>query len=113
MIAPFGKVRFRDFFLADVITSMSTPLADIGLIIILFKDGSNENRSKFEFYFTLMSFAPYWWRFWQCLNKWYKLGNKLQLVNATKYLSKFGPPIAILCGSSKTLDTKWQGYFVT
>lgn len=29
--APFGYVRFRDFFLADVITSMHTPLVDIGM----------------------------------------------------------------------------------
>ena len=104
-IAPFGKVRFRDFFLADVITSMSTPLADLGLISILLKDGMKTNKSDMSIYFIIMSFAPYWWRFWQCINKWYKLGNKLQLVNATKYLSKFGPPIAILYGSSKTIES--------
>lgn len=30
LISPFGRVRFRDFFFADVITSMGEPLKDIG-----------------------------------------------------------------------------------
>ena len=29
LISPFGRVRFRDFFMADVITSMAEPLKDI------------------------------------------------------------------------------------
>lgn len=40
-IAPFGKVRFRDFFLADVITSMGTPLADLGLITLILRDSKD------------------------------------------------------------------------
>lgn len=56
-----------------------------------------------------MAFLPFWWRFWQCINKWYKSGNKLQLVNACKYLSKFGPPITLLAGAVKdiTKSTFW------
>jgi hypothetical protein len=34
--APFGTVRFRDFFLADILTSMSVPLTDIGLTVAYF-----------------------------------------------------------------------------
>lgn len=49
-----------------------------------------------------MSFAPFWWRFWQCLNKAYNSGNKWQLVNALKYVSKWGPIIAVVSGSNKT-----------
>lgn len=77
IIAPFGKVRFRDFFLADVITSMGSSLGDLGLIAIMIKDGTHAQKSDISWYFTLISFAPYWWRFWQCLNKWYKLDNNL------------------------------------
>ena len=36
LIAPFGSVRFRDFFFADCLTSMKTPLTDIGYIVIHF-----------------------------------------------------------------------------
>lgn len=55
-----------------------------------------------------MSFAPFWWRFWQCLNKAYNSGNKWQLVNALKYVSKWGPLIAVLCGSNKTWYEKTE-----
>lgn len=113
VIAPCGTVRFRDFFLADVITSMATPLADIGLIVILIQDRIEAEKSSIAVYFTTMAFLPYWWRFWQCINKWYNLGNKLQMVNAMKYFSKFLSPIAILLGSGKTVDEKWYAFMVT
>ena len=77
IIAPFGKVRFRDFFLADVITSMGSSLGDLGLIAIMIRDGTEADKTDIALYFTIISFAPYWWRFWQCLNKWYKLNNNL------------------------------------
>lgn len=32
MIAPFGYVRFKDFFLGDILTSMVKPLIDIYFI---------------------------------------------------------------------------------
>lgn len=38
-ISPFGKVRFRDFFFADVITSMGQPLVDIGMCYNYFSAG--------------------------------------------------------------------------
>lgn len=33
LISPFGRVRFRDFFFADVITSIGTSMGDIGICI--------------------------------------------------------------------------------
>jgi hypothetical protein len=33
LISPFGRVRFRDFFFADVITSIGTSCGDIGISI--------------------------------------------------------------------------------
>ena len=38
IIAPFGKVRFRHFFLADVITSMTGPLQHLMIIACYYKD---------------------------------------------------------------------------
>jgi hypothetical protein len=34
MTSPFGRVRFRDFFFADIITSMVSSLQDIGIIFV-------------------------------------------------------------------------------
>ena len=76
--APFGKVRFRDFFFADVITSMGVPLVDIGLTVAYFKQGNWASRNPqvekskpLDLYVSIMMFLPFWWRFWQCINKWY------------------------------------------
>jgi hypothetical protein len=36
VVAPFGKVRFRDFFLADIITSIPPSIQDLILLIYYF-----------------------------------------------------------------------------
>jgi len=78
LIAPFGTVRFRDFFFADVITSLTTPLKDIGFIALHLGDVEREKAKSnyLSTYLIIISFAPFWWRFWQCIHKAYKSGNK-------------------------------------
>jgi hypothetical protein len=39
IISPFGPVKFKDFFLADIITSMGIPLKDLIAIFWLFGSG--------------------------------------------------------------------------
>ena len=124
LFAPFGTVRFRDFFLADVITSMTTPLKDMGFIVLHLGtiDGRRDKFQK-EYlggYLAVISFAPFWWRFWQCLHKAYKSKNYWQVVNAGKYMSKWGPIIAGLAGSSKHIydengnfTSAYWAYFAT
>lgn len=70
-IAPFGLVRFRDFFLADVITSMGHPLVDIGTTMAYFGGSHWEKRdhkvAKVGFlnvYVIAFAYLPFWWRFW-------------------------------------------------
>lgn len=48
------------------------------------------------FYLILMSLLPFWWRFWQCINKYYNSGLKVQLYNAGKYFSKMVPPLILI-----------------
>jgi len=70
--APIGKVRFRDFFFTDVVTSIGSSIADIGIICAYFTEGfwlTNEPVDKKEhprvmIYVIVISFLPYWWRFW-------------------------------------------------
>ena len=102
--APFGKVRFRDFFFADVITSMGVPLKDLGTIVLL--DASLENHEEnkvsegiktiLPYYVILVGFLPSWWRFCQCLNKYYNHNAVTQLYNAGKYFSKMIPHAIVL-----------------
>jgi len=45
IIAPLGSVRFKDFFLADILTSATRPLAD-GIFVVCYfshKEGPNES----------------------------------------------------------------------
>jgi hypothetical protein len=65
-------------------------------------------------YLAIVAYLPYWWRFWQCINKWVTQNQPTQMINAMKYFSKFGPPTAVLLGSTKFLDdnTFWW-YFCT
>jgi hypothetical protein len=103
VISPFGRVRFRDFFFADVITSMGEPLKDIANCIFflvyikdIHKQHHPEDNLMIRVYYIVVSFLPFWWRFWQCINKWYYTGLRLQLVNAGKYFSKLVPPLILV-----------------
>ena len=109
IFAPFTVVRFRDFFFADVLTSIGQSLLDIGLIFTYFFNGNwkihksvkEKEYPYLHLYITIIAFCPFWWRFWQCINKWYYQNILHQLANALKYCSKFGPIIAALMGCSK------------
>ena len=74
VISPIGTVTFRDFFLADIITSMGQPLADLGTAMVYFSGGNWALRdpkiTKPAVYLAIIAYLPFWWRFWQCINKW-------------------------------------------
>ena len=123
VIAPFGSVRFRDFFFADILTSMGNPLVDFGYSFcylfggeFLTRNGNISSNEGFMFYWTLVfSFLPFWFRFWQCLRRVYTKTNATQLANAGKYLSRFVHPILSYCGVAKKVDTgnnSFWAYFV-
>lgn len=69
-ISPFGIVRFKHFFLADVITSFVNPLKDIGFICAFFFSGkwlnselpsTKDNQALLD-YTLIVGFLPYWFR---------------------------------------------------
>jgi len=110
-IAPFGLVHFRHFFLADVITSMVTPLKDIGLVFCFFEtndweDGHLPDTNQCSFllsYSYTIAFFPYWFRFMQCFNKYHETKLKAHLINAGKYFS-----CLLIC-----LSAIFEGYSLT
>lgn len=61
----------------------------------------------------IMAYAPFWWRMWQCWNRFYRLGDYIQLANGFKYLTKLGPLIAWQLGCAKKIDgdTSFWGFF--
>ena len=91
--APFGKVEFVHFYTGDVVTSLSKPLGDLYRSFCFITSGAwahmeNGNCANQNYGLYLMSVLPYWWRFLQCLNRFYVTKQWFpHLVNAGKYAS--------------------------
>lgn len=91
LIAPFGLVKFRHFFMADVITSAKLMLSDSCSMICFYSSGNFTSvqpvtcswQEKANYAWAIL---PYWWRFWQCIHRYYgDRSNTNQLLNAGKY----------------------------
>lgn len=93
MTAPFGIVRFRHFFIADLFCSLTKPLAyfsEIGCFVIygLFKNDFDATCPNLPLLITICRLSPFTIRFLQCWRKFYDTKMKYpHLVNAAKYLS--------------------------
>ncbi len=95
LIAPFGLVQFRHFFLTDILTSLVQSLRDIGFIVCFFtnsfwlrsEEPSVEKCAHLENYIVAISFLPCWIRFAQCFKKYYNDPKRdiKTLYNAGKY----------------------------
>lgn len=94
---PLQPITFADFFLADVLTSMSKVLSDLersvcrmvnGQVAIgaLDLDGVCGSRS---FVIPCVLAFPYVCRFFQCLRQYKDTGEKSCLLNALKYATSF------------------------
>ena len=70
VISPFGSVRFRDFFFANILTSVSTAIIDTGSFYVYFSEDHWNERNPIDkkdyyglkTYTIMMAFLPYWWR---------------------------------------------------
>lgn len=100
--SPFGTVKFKHFFLADIITSLVLPLKDLGMTICLFTSGAwlnLEENSKdlnhtyiqdtqwLKIYIFVIAFVPFWIRLMQCFRRYYETKLVVNLKNACKYFS--------------------------
>lgn len=97
VIAPFGLVRFKDFFLGDILTSMTRPLIDMYFITCTFSKGQwRYDRPVIDCRASptavlVVSLIPFHIRFWQCINRFYYTEMWFpHLVNAGKYLASMG-----------------------
>jgi hypothetical protein len=69
IISPFGLVKFRHFFLADVITSAKLMLNDSTAMVCFYTSGEFNSPKPINctWQFNLNYFwniVPSWWRFW-------------------------------------------------
>lgn len=95
---PIGAngVRFKDFILGDIMTSLVKPFTSLSIAICLLsnQDCINNNIrdscSRNDVIALVLTLAPYTIRFLQCLNRWYY--TKLtwpHAFNALKYIGGF------------------------
>lgn len=87
-------VRFKEFFLGDILTSMVRPLIDVYFIGCFFtsdewKDPALTGQCKPTHSIVLIvSLIPFHIRFWQCINRFYYTQMWFpHLVNAGKYMA--------------------------
>lgn len=119
VIAPFGRVRFRDFFMGDVLTSLVKVLADLYLALCVLSQ--NEYYTPAADSFCLSSSftatikpicicAPYWFRFAQCLNRYFVTHDRVpHLPNAVKYGTAMSVTLlGTLHGTYGTLQSEWS-----
>lgn len=101
-VSPFGIVKFKHFFLADILTSMVYPLKDMGSIVCFFASGtwldlhnnaSDLKNSYLHQYQWLKVFhwgiaiVPFWFRLMQCFRRYYDTKLIANLKNAGKYFT--------------------------
>jgi hypothetical protein len=92
VISPFGRVDFRHFFLADVLTSLAKPLSDIARSSCYIASDSwllsePPHCPHETFWFCVITMLPLYWRAVQCIVKYRATGNTYpHLFNLGKYL---------------------------
>ncbi len=75
IIAPFGLVKFRHFFLADVITSAKLMFNDADAMVCFYSSGEFHSirpvtctwQYNLNYFWNIV---PSWWRFWQCIHRY-------------------------------------------
>jgi hypothetical protein len=102
VLSPFGVVKFKHFFLADILTSMVQPLKDVGSTICFFTSGAwlNLNANAVDlknsylqttpwlkvFHWSI-AIVPFWFRLMQCFRRYYETSLVANLKNAGKYFT--------------------------
>ncbi len=93
LISPFGYVRFKDFFLGDIMTSMVKPLIDMYFIQCFITSGAWKDPMITDTCLPsndavlFVSYLPFHIRFFQCINRYYYTRQFNHILNAGKYMS--------------------------
>ncbi|GAB5357931.1 hypothetical protein AAMO2058_000416400 [Amorphochlora amoebiformis] len=116
-IAPFGRARFRDCYLADYFCSMQKIFADLEYSVCLYAIGlstfSNDPRAC-AVYCTnlgpilvpLVHALPYWFRFNQCMHRYIETRKRWpNLANAFKYTLC---QVSVIIGSLHPFFSEYQ-----
>lgn len=113
-ISPFGEVKFRHFFLADVLTS-AKPIFIDSVAVTCFcynrlhkapTDLSYCGKPQIAIGYVL-SVIPYWWRFMQCIRRYQDSDDVKNLYNAAKYSTGIMSALLGIMMHTHTGDKGW------
>jgi hypothetical protein len=90
LISPFGKVRFKTFFLAAIMCSMTKFFQDISFSSCFFYSKHWLNSEvpicpSTNTVNNIIVFFPFYFRFMQCLRRFYENKQNINLLNALKF----------------------------
>lgn len=96
--SPFFPVEFRDFFIADELNSLSYSFWTAAFLFCAYGYawvdlGTNCHISQMWITPFLAALGP-WWRFLQCLRRYYDSRERVHLVNGAKYVSSIVATLA-------------------
>jgi hypothetical protein len=93
-ITPFGHVRFREVFAADILTSMVIAITDTSYILCYYFSNAWNKAPEMNKCFEFNKYSgpaltslPFVWRLLQCFRMYYQTRKKYHLFNAGKYMS--------------------------
>ncbi|PKA65857.1 Phosphate transporter PHO1-2 [Apostasia shenzhenica] len=119
IILPLQAISFADFFLADILTSMSKVLSDLERSICRMVNHQVATIAWFEadsicgshsVVIPLVLVFPYLCRFFQCLRQYKDTKEKTSLLNALKYSTAI-PVIFLSALKYHVLPEKWTGFY--
>ncbi|XP_073310364.1 phosphate transporter PHO1 homolog 9-like [Primulina huaijiensis] len=94
VFAPFYKVMFADFFLADQLTSQVQAIRSLQFYVCYYGWGDYKRRSNqcsesklYGIFYIVVAIIPFWSRVLQCLRRLFEEKDLIQGLNSLKYFS--------------------------
>ncbi|KAF3443729.1 hypothetical protein FNV43_RR13419 [Rhamnella rubrinervis] len=119
IVLPLQAISFPDFFLADILTSMSKVLSDLERSVCRMVHRQVATIAWFEadsvcgshsVAIPLVLVLPYLFRLFQCLRQYKDIGEKTTLLNALKY-STAVPVIFLSALKYHVFPVKWTNFY--
>jgi len=108
--SPFSAVSFKDIYMADQLVSLAIVFYDIEYTFcylfydIQFPLSQQTCTTSHTWVKPVLAILPSFWRFFQCLRRYYDTRDIFHLINATKYLSGI---LVTVFAFTKSFSTIW------
>ena len=108
------EVRFRENYVADVLTSMVAWIVDFENTILYyvggggFRPGDSSLHPKHQLTAHILTGIPYYYRVQECIRRYYDTQDKWQLVNCGKYLTSLSAICLASLGNYVKVDGHWS-----